>query len=184
MLLHFKGKYTCYPKSISSTLFWQMACLELQSSNRPSAQLLLTIVIQNSFRSSWKLKFSNFFIALLDENCQIIIRKRWVKRLQSIKQGLAITKSIGLHRRSSFRFICRTSYFSEKERVSFVTTSRHAFRFSRFSFGPWSLVLSGCFSLVWSPAASHWWWWSWRGTSQQGQKGGWDEIEFPVSLDS
>ena len=50
-----------------------------------------------------------------------------------------------------------------------MTTSRHAFRFSRFSSGPWSLALSGCFSLVWSPAAAHWWWWSWGGTSQQGQ---------------
>ena len=99
------------------------------------------------------------------------------------KQYLAITESIGLWRRSSWRFFSRISCFSEEERLSFLTTSRHAFRFIKFSSGPQSLAFSCCFSVVWSPAASHWCWWSWRGTPQQGQSGSWDDVRFVVSLD-
>ena len=64
-----------------------------------------------------------------------------------------------------------------------MTTSRHVFRFSKFSSRHWSLALSCCSSVVWSPAATHWCWWSWRGTSQQGQSGRWDDERFVVSLD-
>ena len=76
---------------------------------------------------------------------------------------------MGLQWRRSWKFFLAKYRVFQKR---FLTISQHAFRFSKFSSGPWSLALSRCFSVVWSPAASHWCWWSWRGTSQQGQRWG------------
>ena len=87
---------------------------------------------------------------------------------------------MGLQWRRSWKFFLAKYRVFQKR---FLTISQHAFRFSKFSSGPWSLALSRCFSVVWSPAASHWCWWSWRGTPQQGQSGSWDDVRFVVSLD-
>ena len=162
-------------------------CLELQFEESTISNCWPRLLFQNHTQAenyifllisfhSWR----KIFIYLSGSGSLFII---WAKRKLCIKQYLAITQSIGFWRRCSWRFLNKISCFSEEERLSFLTTSRHVFRFSKFSSRHWSLALSCCSSVVWSPAATHWCWWSWRGTSQQGQSGRWDDEQFVVSLD-